>query len=73
MKLHVLISSGVNLDGDFDPSDDDDMWSHFTINDLTFNAGDRAELPHVMTKLRVMNCPTSTHYVHLFSTMTPGL
>ena len=69
-----LISSGVNLDGDFDPSDDVMICgATLTINDLTFNAGDRVELPHVMTKLRVMNCPTSTHYVHLFSTMTPAL
>ena len=53
-----LISSGVNLDGDFDPSDDVMICgATLTINDLTFNAGDRVELPHVMTKIEGYELP----------------
>ena len=53
-----LISTGVNLDGDFDPSDDVMICgATLTINDLTFNAGDRVELPHVMTKIEGYELP----------------
>ena len=47
-----LISSGVNLIGDFDPRDDVMICgAALTINDLTFNAGDRVDLPHAMTQI----------------------
>jgi hypothetical protein len=44
-----LISSGVNLIGDFDPRDDAMVsGASLRVNDLTFAAGDRVLLPHDM-------------------------
>ena len=53
-----LISSGVNLIGDFDPRDDAMVCgASLTINDLTFNAGDRVELPHRMSTIERYELP----------------
>ena len=47
-----LISSGVNLIGDFDPRNDVMVsGAALTINNLTFEAGDRVELPHTMSAI----------------------
>jgi hypothetical protein len=47
-----LISSGVNLIGDFDPRDDVMICgAGLIVNDLSFNASDRVELPHSMKRI----------------------
>ena len=53
-----LISSGVNLIGDFDPRDDVMVCgSPLTINDMTFDSGSRVVLPHSMTKIERYELP----------------
>jgi hypothetical protein len=53
-----LISSGVNLSGDFDPRDDVMIsGARLLINDLSFNAGDRVKLPHSMKKIERYELP----------------
>ena len=53
-----LISSGVNLIGDFDPRADVMVCgSTLLVNDLTFEAGDRVELPHTMSKIERYELP----------------
>jgi hypothetical protein len=53
-----LISSGVNLSGDFDPRDDIMIsGSGLVVNDLIFNARDRVELPHTMERIERYELP----------------
>ena len=53
-----LISSGVNLIGDFDPRADVMVCgSTLVVNDLTFEAGDRVELPHTMSEIERYELP----------------
>ena len=53
-----LISSGVNLIGDFDPRTDVMVCgSTLVMNDLTFEAGDRVELPHTMSQIERYELP----------------
>jgi len=53
-----LISSGVNLIEDLDPQDDVMICgATLTINDLTFNAGDRVELPHSLNTIDKYEMP----------------
>jgi len=47
-----LISSGVNLIGDFDPRTDVMVCgARLVVNELRFEAGDRVELPHTMSRI----------------------
>ena len=47
-----LISSGVNLEGNFDPSSDYMVsGANLQINDLVFKPTDRVELPHLIEKI----------------------
>lgn len=47
-----LISSGVNLIGDFDPRDDVMVCgASLVVNDLHFACGDRVELPHTLSRI----------------------
>ncbi len=54
-----LISSGVNLDiGDLDPSEDFMVCgSTLLINDLTFQSGERVDLPHTIAKIERYELP----------------
>ena len=53
-----LISSGVNLIGDFDPRDDVMVCgSPLSINEMTFDSGSRVVLPHSMTKIERYELP----------------
>jgi hypothetical protein len=53
-----LISSGVNLVGDFDPRDDLMICgARLVVNDLSFNSGDRVELPHTMSRIERYELP----------------
>jgi hypothetical protein len=53
-----LISSGVNLVGDFDPQDDVMICgATLMVNDLVFNAGDRVEFPHSMARVERYELP----------------
>jgi hypothetical protein len=53
-----LISSGVNLIGDFDPRADVMVCgASLKVNDLTFEAGDRVELPHTMSEIERYELP----------------
>ena len=47
-----MISTGVNLKGNFDPSLDFMVsGANLCINDLVFSSGERVELPHTMEKI----------------------
>lgn len=53
-----LISSGVNLTGNFDPSSDFMVsGASLSINDLVFRAGERVELPHTMETITSYSLP----------------
>ncbi len=53
-----LISSGVNLIGDFDPRDDVMICgATLIINELTFKAGDRVDLPRSMNRIERYELP----------------
>ena len=53
-----LISSGVNLIGDFDPRDDAMICgATLIINELTFKAGDRVDLPRGMNRIECYELP----------------
>ena len=53
-----LISSGVNLVGDFDPRDDLIICgARLVVNNLSFNSGDRVELPHTMSRIERYELP----------------
>lgn len=53
-----LISSGINLIGDFDPRDDVMICgSSLVVNNLSFNASDRVELPHTMARIERYELP----------------
>lgn len=53
-----LISTGINLIGDFDPQDDVMICgSQLVVNDLNFNANDRVQLPHTMLKIERYELP----------------
>jgi hypothetical protein len=53
-----LISSGVNLIGDFDPRDDVMVCgAQLTINNITFKADQRVKLPHSMGEIERYELP----------------
>jgi len=53
-----LISSGVNLIGDFDPQDDLMICgSSLLVNDLSFSAEDRVTFPHTLTRIERYELP----------------
>ena len=48
----------MNLVGDFDPRDDLMICgARLVVNDLSFNSGDRVELPHTMSRIERYELP----------------